>query len=297
MLPKTKNTHLHNAKIKCEQRGQLRLIAVLLTLAIIGSLSVCNGQTIKTNSGGGPPGLDLKVMTWNVDGGRCGTDRSMAPFAQVIRDHSPDVIAIQEIHRDQASRLATATGLHVYFVQTLDCRDKGPDFGLAILSRYSFAENSRKIYLLPNHPSDTGRREFRKMAGVSIHVGSQLIRIYNTHLTAIGNSGSFFNFYRLLQVSRIRTFIIDDQMHSGEWPILMGDFNSQPGTLAYRLLQMMFNDANPQASTTRAGTRVDYIFVRRGTGLNIVDVGRLNTGGLSDHFPVVARLSFNLLND
>jgi len=126
-------------------------------------------------------------------------------------------------------------------------------------------------------------------------VGGRLIRIYDTHLTGVGDSGSFFNLYRVLQVGRILTYIADDQKDSGEsfWPILMGDFNSQPGTLAYTLLLAPFKDADPHKATTRAGTRVDYIFVGRGTGLRAEEAGVLNTGRLSDHFPVIARLSFN----
>lgn len=239
------------------------------------------------------PSSDLKVMTWNVAGGQCGTDRGMSPFADVIREHRPDVVAIQEIHRDQASRLASATGLHHDFVQTQDCRGEGPDFGIAVLSRYSFEGNSRKVYrLLPDAPSDRVREEFRKMLGVNIRVRGQLIRIYNTHLTAAGFP--FGNNFREQQVKRILTRITQDQRNPGEdfWPILMGDFNLQPTSLTYLRLVRMFRDANRGENTTRDGRRIDYIFVGIRTGLKIDAAGALNTGALSDHFPVIARLSF-----
>ncbi len=281
---------LSSTKPHSARRIQRAVFLLLGGLLLAATAGIGNAQ--RPNGSG--EGHGLKVMTWNVAGGRCGTDRAMSPFAQVIRAHSPDVVAIQEVHLDQAARLARATGLQLYFVQTLDCRDQGPDFGMAILSRYPFEENSRKIYLLPNHPLDTRRREFRKMAGVSINVDGRRIRIYNTHLTAIGSSGDFFNPYRFLQATSIRDFILEDQGSSGN-TILMGDFNSQPGTLVYRLLRGTFRDANPGGNTTVGGTRVDYIFVG-GTDLRIDDSGVLNTGRVSDHFPVITRLSFNELN-
>jgi endonuclease/exonuclease/phosphatase family metal-dependent hydrolase len=97
------------------------------------------------------------------------------------------------------------------------------------------------------------------------------------------------------QVQDIREYILQDQRVPGErfWPILMGDFNSQPRTLAHLILLGMFKDANSHENTTLAGTRVYYIFVGRTTGFKINNVGVLNIRTLSDHFPVVARLSFN----
>lgn len=268
---------------------RLFFVTLVFTTPAFGAANTAASQ--------GQAATELKVMTWNVAGGRCGTDQSMSPFAREIREHRPDVVAIQEVHRDQADRLGEATGLHVFFVGTLDCRQKGPDFGMAILSRSPFVTGSGKAYPFDsvNHPADTARREFRKMAGVSIRVGGRLVRIYNTHLTGIGDSDSFFNLYRVLQVGRVLTYIADDQRASGETfrPILMGDFNSRPGTFAYTLLQARFTDADPRKATTRAGTRVDYIFVGRGAGLKVEEVGVLSTGRLSDHFPVIARLSFN----
>lgn len=217
----------------------------------------------------------------------------MSPFADVIREHRPDVVAIQEIHRDQAFRLATATGLHYDFVQTQDCREKGPDFGMAILSHYPFEANSRKVYRLPDHPLDAMRHEYRKLLGVNIRVRGQLIRIYDTHLTGVGFP--FGDNFRERQVKRILTRITQEQRKPGEnfWPILMGDFNLQPTSLTYPLLLRMFKDANPGENTTRNGRRIDYIFVGRRTGLQIDAAGVLNTGALSDHFPVIASLFFN----
>lgn len=287
---------LNFAQVRNRRRIHRTVLVLLAGLLFVATAGI--GKAQKPN-GVAPPD-ELKVMTWNIDGGGCGTDRSMAPFAQVIRDHSPDVVAIQEIHRDQALRLARAAGFYPpYFVQTKDCRRA--DFGLAIMSRYPFEAGSQKEYsfFVFNHPLDTWRGEFRKMIGVNIRLGGQLIRIYDTHLTAIGKSFRYRNYFREQQVGVILRSIIRDEGNPGPsvWPILMGDFNSQPGTYPYVLVQRMFEDANPHHNTTSEGTRVDYIFLRRNTGLSIVDAGVLSTGSLSDHFPVLARLSFNLLND
>lgn len=302
-MPETTINPVHLNRSQADKR-RFHTIGAIIFLSLLPGASAGIGKAQKTN-GSAPPD-DLKVMTWNVDGGRCGRNRSMAPFAQVINAHDPDVVAVQEIHSDQAALLANATGLHVYFVQTKDCPNTTRDFGMAILSRHPFDESSKKVYpfysrnflLNANNPKDTSRGEFRKMIGVSINVGSERVRIYNTHLTAIGKSGDFLNYYRLRQVAKIRSSITDDQRNLGEtfWSILMGDFNSQPGTLAYRSLAGMFQDADPHANT-RGNTRVDFVLLGRRPTFTILDSGVLNTGTLSDHKPVITRLSFNLLND
>lgn len=162
------------------------LLGLLLTFLPNASFSQ---GTVSPQSGGAAlppePSSDLKVMTWNIAERRCGPDPGTCPVSEVINEHRPDVVAIQEIQRNQASRLAIRTGLHHDFVPT-QTRGGPDDFGIAILSRYPFEENSRTVYRLPDEPRDRRREEFRKMLGVNIRVRGQLIRIYNTHLTAAG---------------------------------------------------------------------------------------------------------------
>jgi endonuclease/exonuclease/phosphatase family metal-dependent hydrolase len=279
------------------------LTRILIFPIVLLALQTLGGPTAEAS--GGHAGGNLKVMTWNVDGGRCGTNPPMHPFAQVIRDHKPDVVAIQEIHRDQADRLAQSTELHhVFFVGTQDCKGSRPDFGIAILSRIPFEGGSAKAYpfysenplVNANNPADTARSEYRKLAGISIRVSGRLIRIYDTHLTSIGNASAFVNYYRVRQVARVLTYIADDRKHSAEtfWPILMGDFNSQPNVFAYTLLLTEFRDAGPHGEyTTRGRKRLDYGFLDKSAGFAVDEAGVLATGRISDHFPIVVRLSFN----
>lgn len=97
--------------------------------------------------------------------------------------------------------------------------------------------------------------------------------------------------------------------------ILIGDFNAEwnPNIIfaynAYEQVTNKFRDAwaiwarnQKPPVKDRAGytvpsgkpyKRVDYIFLRKSSGINVVRAVRPRTGHASDHYPVLAVLSFN----
>jgi endonuclease/exonuclease/phosphatase family metal-dependent hydrolase len=259
MLSKIRNTHFSNANIKGEQRGQLRRIVVLLTMTIFGSLSICHAQT--TNSAGGPPASDLKVMTWNIHGGQregrgcparipCKlidqSDKYLSHIIEEINRHEGlDVIALQEVYRSQARILAQTLAItrgfyeKPYFVETRSCGPQGAadnDFGIAIISRYPFIDVER-VKLDP--PFFAGP-ERRMLARVIIHVSDRDVHVYNTHLAPN-------DFLRMGEVERLRTQVIKDRNSPRDFafrPVLMGDLNAEPGSWTYRQIRRdLFLDA------------------------------------------------------
>jgi hypothetical protein len=80
------------AQIQNKAHIRSSMLFVVLTILMLGGATTGASEARAASR--------LKVMAWNVKGGPCGTDRRMSPIAQVIREHDPDVVALQEIHRD-----------------------------------------------------------------------------------------------------------------------------------------------------------------------------------------------------
>lgn len=131
------------------------------------------------------------------------------------------------------------------------------------------------------------------------------------------------NFWRAQQAGESVDFTDEDRQRDHASPfraILMGDFNAEhnptiPFTFsAYKQVTDRFNDAwgiwarnehidldSQQGYTNPAGDpdhppkkRIDYVFLKENSRINVVRATRLlRTGSASDHYPVLAILSFN----
>jgi endonuclease/exonuclease/phosphatase family metal-dependent hydrolase len=182
----------------------------------------------------------LTVMTWNVHGGNpagspgsnCSLDniphKSLRKFVDQIRaynrahkGHHIDVIAVQEIHRNQAKELANMlqdsdipqTKPYGHFFPTRRCTpigkgDPNPyhahpredtDYGSVIIvtrlkasasSKAGLTVSDPKHYFLVNDSKDfAAHHEYTILAALTINLsGSRAVRIYNTHL--IGDNSS-----------------------------------------------------------------------------------------------------------
>jgi endonuclease/exonuclease/phosphatase family metal-dependent hydrolase len=255
---------------------------------------------------------DLKVMTWNIDGGECGRSRKdLGIVASLAINHKVDVMVLQEIYYHQAYALGHALtpaigyGYYWRFEPTKNC-ESGK--GIAIFSRYRFGDSARWHYL-PHEPHDEKRGELRKVLTVTIRVDGQLVHIYNTHLTAKDVESSEDSKWRVRQVNAILRIVDSDASRASMKfrAILLGDFNSEPGTSPYNRALSEFRDAwllGPNNSgpypfgrthrdrQTGHTTRVDYIMLSKGSRLGVDRIGVLNTGSYSNHLPVIALLSF-----
>lgn len=234
---------------------------------------------------------DIKVMTWNILGGRgCRLNRRMEKVAEeVLRHDGLDVLALQEVYRAQALKLAehlrdAGRDFSTHFVTTKVCDDDDPgkDFGIAILSRGVIIDrDSEPLPQAPatsptNHrPCDRGER--RKLAVIQTEVRGESVHVYATHLTSCGGNES-----RRAQAEVITRRIRADERKferrtsSTFRPILMGDLNTRPSAPAYDVFNERLRDAwgNNDGGFTyhtlaslfvRAPSlRIDYIFYGRG---------------------------------
>lgn len=296
--------------MRFKSRRRTSLLTILLLWTTLFPAAAARAQDTASAAAAAPSAAATpKFLSWNAAGGVCGDKRSHSEFTPVVTElqylqvvHSFDVLGLQEVHYDQAVRLARALypyGIRrtPFFVPTVKCRD-GSLKGIAILSRYRLG--GRRVYSLHNSKRDLDNDEHRKLMGASIRFNGRLIRVYNTHLTADGFSDRR-NRVREEQARDIRGHMYNDRDDaSGPWrAVLTGDFNTEPRTRAYNILTRRMRDAWAVSAGRLEGdegcthypsrgpcTRVDYIFYEGAIGLG--SAGVLDTGRLSDHLPVVA---------
>lgn len=220
-----------------------RLAAVGLGLAVTGCCL--------------PPAGSARFMSFNIRIG-CGHDDPfelekgslgyLPKCAEVIRRENPDFVAIQEIDCgtdrvggvDQTQALAELCGLHGTFVPK-DPRPGG-EYGLAILSREKPLRVER--VLMPG----------------KVHTRCLMICEFEDWIVA--------NTHFPLSDERCRTaaeIVCANLRHRGKPVILMGDFNSDPGTKALDVLRESFvilSDPSVPTWPAKAPVRtIDYVMV------------------------------------
>lgn len=217
----------------------------------------------------------VTVMTWNIHGGNPGdinpnNCKEIAPlwrmfrFSEEIlryntrhRGREIQVIAIQEIHRNQAYNLARRLRegpqhlpYRAYFFKTKRCLcsdTKGEhDYGNAIIS--SLKLSNRKEFDIPRQSKTSidgcDLTEYTKLGAASVLLpGGRWVRIYTNHsagdptatlpgtqaANGTGNSLSPQEEFALKQLRAINKAIFQDDSSVGGMPrILMGDFNFDP---------------------------------------------------------------------
>jgi endonuclease/exonuclease/phosphatase family metal-dependent hydrolase len=241
----------------------------------------------------------LRVATYNVHGCR-GMDgrRSETRIAEVIAMLEVDVIGLQELDLnrrrsagvDQVALIADQLGWHRVFHPAL--RVAGEQYGDAVLSRFPITlRQAREL------PSVTTRvcPESRAAIWVEIDAPGGGVQVINTHL-GLGRRERFMQAELLAGPEWLGRIPADEPL------ILMGDFNSLPGSPAFRLLAQILRDARtlvrPAPRLRTFPTRhsllaVDHILVNERLGVSSITVVRsAETRIASDHFPVVADLRF-----
>jgi len=234
-------------------------------------------------------------MSYNVH--RCiGADRAAWPgrIAAVISHYAPDVVALQELdvgharsgHADQPDLLAEALGMHYCFHPAMEAANER--YGDAIMSRLPLElVKAAVLPTLPHRPL----LERRGALWVTVTVGGRRVQLLNTHLGLVRRE-------RLAQVESLigDAWLGDPRCTSPR--IVCGDFNTWPGTLAYRHLRSVLRDAQEGIPfKRRRGTypsrfpmlSIDHIFHSPDVRVTAVRVPRTRlTRWASDHLPVIA---------
>lgn len=239
----------------------------------------------------------LRVATYNVHG--CiGTDgqRSEGRIAEVIASLEVDVVGLQELDLsrersagvDQAGVIAEKLGWHRHFHAAMRRGDE--HYGHAIISRHPLT--LRRAECLPGEGSFFCREQ-RAAVAMDVLTEFGAVHVINTHL-GLGRGERRLQAELLTSADWLAARDEDAPL------ILLGDFNSLPGSRPHRLLSRHLRDVRQLVRPRRAhrtfptafpALAVDHIFVNAALHPVSVSVHRTAVARVaSDHFPLVAEL-------
>jgi endonuclease/exonuclease/phosphatase family metal-dependent hydrolase len=241
----------------------------------------------------------IRVATYNVHG--CvGTDgrRSESRIAQVIAELAVDIVGLQELDLrrprseslDQAGAIAAELGWHRHFQVAMERGEE--HYGHAILSRYPLT--LQRAQCLPG-VAPFFCRETRAAVAIEVMMDFGPVHVINTHL-GLGRRE------RKLQAELLTSADWLAASTGGAPLILLGDFNSLPGSKPHRLLSRHLHDVRQLVKSSRKlrtfptalpVLAVDHIFVNAALQPLRVAVHRTAVARVaSDHFPLLAELLF-----
>ncbi|MHB0971148.1 MAG: endonuclease/exonuclease/phosphatase family protein [Thermoanaerobaculia bacterium] len=226
---------------------------------------------------------ELVVMSFNIEGhAALLNDAHLPEVAAVIRQHNPDVVGLQEVHRgtwqsrfdDQIAELARLTGLKFAYGRSVS--PVRGEYGNAVLTRGTIVESD--VIALPS------LGEPRSLLRSTIDLDGARLNFYVTHLTAWG---SVRRENREEQCSCVAEHLRGSRIAF----IIVGDFNASLDDPEMKPIGSGDNvryAGNPtEESHPLTGDRLDHIFTD--SGFTVVTAKVLREGP-SDHWPLIARL-------
>jgi endonuclease/exonuclease/phosphatase family metal-dependent hydrolase len=235
----------------------------------------------------------VRVLTWNVQGAH-GLD--VDAVAEVLAAARPDVVALQEVGRRQAARLARALGMagHRWVLKHWPVIRR-PE-GLAVLTPH------RLVTFTPFRIHRGLFWSWRRRVGIdaTIDTGTVVVRLLDVHLSPNADPG--------VRIAEAR-LLIDRAGSAVPTPVITGDLNDHPRDGAHGELigagwvdawHRVHGDLTGATNWTpgpRAGReptqRLDYVLAPSGS---VVEEAALlgaprssdEMGVLSDHLPLIA---------
>ena len=234
----------------------------------------------------------LRIMSWNLRGT---AKPRLDAVVEVVQAHEPDVLAVQEIRKGQARRIAGLLGWRRP-AWALKHNPYWPAWwlaeGLALLSHHRLAVHP-PVVLTPEINRRTFRRRILLPAEVLLE-DEQRVLVIDAHLSS-GDDDEL----RVRQAHHVLS-ILPDSLPT----VFVGDLNATPraGSIA-TLIGGGLLDAWPAAApagqpgftypANAPRRRIDYVMVSAGLGIAEVsvpdDLGAAMSG-LSDHRPLLVRL-------
>ncbi len=238
--------------------------------------------------------MKLKIISWNI---WCGTH--LDEVIAFLKSAKADIIALQEAAEDERGNIADIIAkelghecvhaiemkIPLRFLPGYKSDDQGSKkFGPAILSKY-------KIIRSQKHELSSAKNFRRLIVGADIKVGSEILSVFSIHLKHTHQRPSALqdleaeNLLKILPTQKV---------------IVMGDFNSLPGSSVVKKMSRILQDAESSADTPtwsvykegctgclveRVKYKLDYIFASRDIK---IDSFRVDDSKGSDHLPITA---------
>ena len=230
-----------------------------------------------------------RIVSWNVRGS---AQPDIGAVAEVIRGFEPDVVAIQEIQRRQATRLGATLGWrqcwtrkHYPYTPLMWWRAEG----LAIVSPHSLDHVWRET-ISPGVSTWTFRHRVLLAATIRRGDGDEL-RVYDTHLAAHRAPDE-----RIDQARRVARRVAADDAPQR---IVAGDLNAHGEPEVIRELHAV-GLRDPGSDSThpshRPRRRLDHVLVPQSARVleSSVPRGGDEWAGISDHLPLVVAISLGI---
>jgi endonuclease/exonuclease/phosphatase family metal-dependent hydrolase len=258
-------------------------LAVPLVLALLAGCRTGRNYTSPEGPryAGNPPAASapedttrIKVVSFNIEFSMQ-VDSAIVLLANDSALRGASVILLQEMNEHATRRVAEALGVwYVYYPAIYHFRTRQL-IGNAVLSRWPIVED-RKI-ILPHVARFAGTQ--RTATAATILVGSQLVRVYSTHLGTPGGTGGS------ARRKQLRAILADAAPY--QRVIIGGDMNdANVGKIARDMGYAWPTERGPPTSLLG---RIDHIFLK---GLSPPDSAAagavLDAGHISDHLPVWA---------
>lgn len=261
--------------MRARQALIISLIFVLLALFFFG-------PDLRPQEAAADNAAQLRVLSFNAEF----ENQSYEALEALIREHQPDLIAIQELSPEMAHQLKVRLG-EEYPHQLLYPRNDPR--GIGIWSRHPLTKGlSLKLDWWDNW-----------VHSAIVDLEGQAIQLFNVHLYPIHGSSRRVVAQRLakqqLQAQQLRDLVSEVDI-----PVLVvGDFNMSPTNESYTILNDSLDDAWPQVAIGPGFTypapgsvipwipaflRIDYFWIRG--AIAPLDIQVLNQTG-SDHLPLL----------
>ena len=256
-------------------------------------------STTTTTTSTTSTGTTLRVMQWNVhktkgSDGVCNPDR----IASAIVKQNPHVVSLNEVNFysgdcaytfDMGAKLESLleqkTGV-TWYRKSVNVYGGTSGYGNVLLSRLPLVSSSSTLLSYQ-----------RGVAQVGVVVNGRTVNLFSTQVEYTNSS------WRPVQIKEAVSY-----MGNFTAPrIMMGDFNTNPGTSDYNIIATPYQDAWAAAKSagtatsyngtgaTHGTSRFDYVFYSRVSTLALKSVNvpdtRVNGVYPSDHDPVVAVFS------
>lgn len=165
------------------------------------------------------PTLRWRVLTWNVHGS---AHPNLELLAEVIEGYAPHVVALQEVQRRQARRLArrlgwhrTWTRKHHPYTPLMWWRSEG----IAILSPHPM---THVMHTTITPGVSTWVYRHRVLLAVTVTRDGGALRVYDTHLSSDDSD------QRIAQARRISEVMVEEAAPTA---VVTGDLNTHPDDL------------------------------------------------------------------
>ncbi len=222
----------------------------------------------------------LGVVTWNLHFGEK-LDEIILTLENSSEFQGKELLLLQEINGEGAKKIARQLRYNYIYYPTVFSRQRGDEYGLAILSKWPL-EKAERI-LLPNWLP--GWVENRFVIKAITSVNGKNITIYNTHLDVawMRHQGEF----------------LGEELASPEGlTILGGDFNTwQPSSITE--LESLLQAVGMERLTRKTGYSFEYLgshFILDHIFSNEAQdytAGGVHETDASDHFPVWAEIAID----